>query len=161
RQSISSTTEVPSVVHAVATAMAAGGYPERDRFRMRLALEEALVNAVKHGNKGDATKRVRVRYQVTAAGVLVEVEDDGRGFDPREVPDACALENLERPAGCGLLLMRSYLTWVRFNPCGNCVTLYERRSDGPSNQPAGHASPETARRARPFVPVQRGTGPEE
>jgi serine/threonine-protein kinase RsbW len=128
---------------------------------MRLALEEALVNAVKHGNKGDATKRVRVRYQVTAAGVLVEVEDDGTGFDPLKVPDPCAPENLERLSGRGLLLMRSYMTWVRFNPCGNCVTLYERRSDGPGNQPAGRAGPETARRARPFVPVQRGTGPEE
>jgi serine/threonine-protein kinase RsbW len=125
---------MPSVVQAVASAMVAAGYPERDRFGMRLALEEALVNAVKHGNKGDATKRVRVRYQVAAAGVLVEVEDDGTGFDPRMVPDPCAPENLERPSGRGLLLMRSYMTWVRFNPSGNCVTLYERRSDRPANQ---------------------------
>jgi serine/threonine-protein kinase RsbW len=129
RQSISSTKEVPGVIRVVATAMAAEGYPEKDRFGMRLALEEALVNAIKHGNHNDPTKGVRVDYRVTAEGVLVEVEDDGAGFDPRKVPDPCAPENLERPGGRGLLLMRSYMTWVRFNPRGNRVTLYERRSD--------------------------------
>jgi serine/threonine-protein kinase RsbW len=136
RLTISSTKEVPTVLQAVATVMAAEGYPEQDRFGMRLALEEALVNAVKHGNQSDPTKCVRVGYQVTAEGVLVEVEDEGAGFDPRKVPDPCAPENLERPGGRGLLLMRSYMTWVRFNPCGNCVTLYERRSDGPGNHAA-------------------------
>jgi serine/threonine-protein kinase RsbW len=136
RQTISSTKEVPPVIRAVATAMAVEGYPEKDRFGMRLALEEALVNAIKHGNQSDPTKRVRVGYQVTAEGVLVEVEDEGAGFDARQVPDPCAPENLERPGGRGLLLMRSYMTWVRFNPCGNCVTLYERRSDSPGDRPA-------------------------
>jgi serine/threonine-protein kinase RsbW len=136
RQSISSTREVPPVVRAVATVMAAEGYPEKDRFGMCLALEEALVNAIKHGNQSDPTKRVRVGYRVTAGAVLVEVEDEGAGFDPRKVPDPCAPENLERPCGRGLLLMRSYTTWVRFNPRGNRVTLYERRSDGPGDRPA-------------------------
>jgi serine/threonine-protein kinase RsbW len=136
RLTISSTRDVPRVVQAVATAMAAEGYAEKARFGMRLALEEALVNAVKHGNQSDPTKCVRVGYQVTAKAVLVEVEDEGAGFDPDKVPDPCAPENLERPSGRGLLLMRSYMTSVRFNPCGNRVTLYKRRTDGPGNHAA-------------------------
>jgi serine/threonine-protein kinase RsbW len=150
RQRIASTEEVPLVVHGVAAAMVVAGYPEKDRFGMCLALTEALVNAVQHGNHSDPTKRVRVRHQVTAVRVLVEVEDDGAGFDPRKVPDPCAPENLERPGGRGLLLMRSSMTWVRFNPRGNRVTLCKRRSHRPSehpagtsarNPPAGHAGP--------------------
>jgi serine/threonine-protein kinase RsbW len=139
RQSISSTEQVPPVVHGVAAAMQVEDYPENDRFGMSLALNEALVNAVKHGNHSDPTKRVRVRHQVTAQRALVEVEDEGAGFDPRKVPDPCAPENLEQPGGRGLLLMRSYMTWVRFNPRGNRVTLYKRRSQRPSKHLAGTA----------------------
>jgi serine/threonine-protein kinase RsbW len=96
-----------------------------------LALEEAIVNGIKHGNQNDRTKRVRVRYQVKAGWVLGEVEDQGQGFDPNQVPDPLALENLDQTSGRGLLLMRSYMTWIRHNPHGNQVTLCKYRS--PSN----------------------------
>src|SRR5262249_47092972 len=99
RESVRSTTEVARVADAVAAAMAAAGYTDKDVFGMRLALEEAIVNAVKHGHQGDATKEVQVRYRVTPQQVLVEVEDQGPGFDPSEVPDPLAPENLERPSG--------------------------------------------------------------
>jgi serine/threonine-protein kinase RsbW len=108
--------------------MAAAGYPEKDLFRLRLALEEALVNAVKHGNRGDPAKQVRVRYQVTRERTLAEVEDEGEGFDPGQVHDPLAPENLERPGGRGLLLMRSFMTWCRFHGRGNRVTLCKDRS---------------------------------
>jgi serine/threonine-protein kinase RsbW len=116
------------VIEAIAAAMAAARYPEKDRFAVRLALEEAIVNAIKHGHRGDPTKRVRVRYQVSPNRVLAEVRDEGAGFDPRRVPDPLAPENLDRPSGRGLLLMRSYVTWLRFNERGNCVTLCKARS---------------------------------
>jgi serine/threonine-protein kinase RsbW len=104
------------------------GYPERDRFGVRLALEEALINAVKHGNRGDPAKRVRLRYRVTAPAVELEVEDQGEGFDPAAVPDPCAPENRERPGGRGLLMMRHYLDEVHYHGRGNRVTLRKRRS---------------------------------
>jgi serine/threonine-protein kinase RsbW len=112
-------------------AMAARGYPQQDRFAVRLALEEAVANAVQHGHGGDPSKEVRVRCRVTSAQVLAEVEDEGPGFDPTWVPDPTAPENLGKPRGRGLLLMRSYLTRVRFSGPGNRVTLCKRRSGRP------------------------------
>jgi serine/threonine-protein kinase RsbW len=120
--------EAPPVLDAVVAAMRAHGYSPRDCFGMRLCLEEALVNAVRHGNKEDPSKRVAVRYRVTQDGAVVEVEDEGPGFDPDAVPDPLAPENLEKPSGRGLLLMRHYLTSVDFNRKGNCVTLRRCRS---------------------------------
>jgi serine/threonine-protein kinase RsbW len=120
--------EVSPATRRVVNAMAGLGYPEGDRFAMRLALQEALVNAVKHGNGGDPAKRVRLRYRVSAACVELEVEDQGEGFDPAGVPDPCAPENLERPCGRGLLMMRHYLDEVHYHGRGNRVTLRKRRS---------------------------------
>jgi serine/threonine-protein kinase RsbW len=117
------------VIEFVVAAMAAEGYPRRDLFGMRLALEEALSNAVKHGHRGDPTKRISIRYRVNAQRVLAEVEDQGAGFDTQAVPDPLAPENLGRPSGRGLLLMRTYTTWVRYNERGNGVTLCKCRSD--------------------------------
>jgi serine/threonine-protein kinase RsbW len=125
---LSSTGEVAPLVEAVAAAMAALGYGRKDLFGMRLALEEALVNAIKHGHRYDRAKVVRVRYRVCQEHALVEVEDEGPGFDPFAVPDPTAAENLGRPCGRGVLLMRSYLTGVRYSGRGNCVTLWRRRS---------------------------------
>jgi serine/threonine-protein kinase RsbW len=126
--SLRHTAEIPSVVNAVAGAMAAAGFSEDDVFAVCLGLSEALLNAVLHGNGGDPAKQARVSYQVTAEQVLAEVEDEGPGFNPDAVPDPRAPENLERLGGRGLLLMRSYLTWVRYNPQGNGVVLCKCRS---------------------------------
>jgi serine/threonine-protein kinase RsbW len=126
--SFASAEQMPAVLNLVASAMAAAGYPEEDRFAAQLALDEAIRNALKHGNGGDRAKRVRVRYHVDARRVLAEVEDEGRGFDPAQVPDPRAVENLGRPGGRGVLLMRRYTTWLRFNERGNCVSLGWRRS---------------------------------
>lgn len=126
--SLRSMAEATPVLDGVARAMAEAGYPEKDCFGMRLALEEAVANAVKHGIRGDPSRRARVRYHIGVDCVLAEVEDDGPGFDPRRVPDPLAPENLERECGRGLLLMRSLLTWCRFNRRGNGVTLCKCRS---------------------------------
>ena len=91
-------------------------------------LEEALVNALRHGNKADPTRQVRVRYRVTAAGVWAEVEDEGPGFSPDAVPDPTSPERLEQPGGRGLALMRYYLSSVEYNDRGNVVTLCKWRS---------------------------------
>jgi serine/threonine-protein kinase RsbW len=128
RQRLSSTEEVPSAIQTVTEAMAGKGYTKYAIFGMTLAMEEALLNAIKHGNQGDPTKQVRVRHRATLERVVVQVEDDGLGFDPDKVPDPLTEENLERPSGRGLLLMRSYMTWIRINRRGNLVTLCKSRS---------------------------------
>ena len=66
---------------------------------------------------------ITLRYHVNENGVVAEVEDQGVGFDPAQVPDPLAPENLERPSGRGLLLMRAYMSQVCHNEQGNCVCL--------------------------------------
>jgi serine/threonine-protein kinase RsbW len=128
RVSVRAAAEISRVADAVVAAMAAAGYPDNDRFAVRLALEEAVANAVKHGHRGDPARRVRVCYQVRADRVLWEVEDQGAGFAPRRVPDPLDPENLDKPSGRGLLLMQACATWLRFNERGNRVTLCRARS---------------------------------
>jgi serine/threonine-protein kinase RsbW len=122
-------TDIPPILDRVVATMLCHGFGERDIFGMRLALEEAVVNAIKHGHKGDSSLVARIRYHVTSHEAVAVVEDQGQGFDPTQVPDPLAEENLERSSGRGLLLMRAYLTWVRFNRRGNVVTLCKSRSD--------------------------------
>jgi serine/threonine-protein kinase RsbW len=105
-------------------------YSDRDVFGVRLALEEALVNAIKHGNGMDPDKQVRVICRAGADHVYIEIEDQGEGFDPHDVPDPTALENLERPCGRGIMLMRAFMTRIEYNPAGNCVILEKHRDQG-------------------------------
>lgn len=104
------------------------GYPRKDMFAVRLALHEAVSNAFRHGNRGDQTKRIHIRYLVTVPEVLLEVEDEGGGFDPDQVPDPLLEPYVDRPGGRGLFLMRTYMTWVSFNSEGNRVTMSRYRS---------------------------------
>ncbi len=120
--------DMNTVLDFVAEAMAGESYPQQAVYAVRLALAEALGNAVRHGHRGDPALPVRVRHHVDARRVLVEVEDQGPGFDPAAVPDPTAAENLERPSGRGLFLMRRYVDWVRYNGRGNVVTLCKYRS---------------------------------
>src|SRR5687768_9878939 len=72
-------------------------FTEREVFGIKLAIEEALVNAIKHGNQLDRAKNVHVTYHVRADRFEVQIADEGQGFDPADVPDPTAPENLERP----------------------------------------------------------------
>ncbi len=96
---------------------------DHDIFSIRLALEEALVNAIKHGNQMDRTKKVQVSYRLSAERFDVSISDEGEGFDPNDVPDPTAIENLERPCGRGLMLMRHYMSEVQYNARGNGVVM--------------------------------------
>jgi serine/threonine-protein kinase RsbW len=119
--------EVQTTLTAIVAALEEAGYSHREVFSVRLSLEEAMVNALKHGHRGDATKQVQIRFRVTPGCAFAEVEDQGPGFDPESVPDPLAEENRLNEHGRGLLLMRHYMTCVRFNDIGNRVTLCKRR----------------------------------
>jgi serine/threonine-protein kinase RsbW len=121
-------TEMEPVLADVLESLERAGFNDREKFSVRLALEEAIMNAIRHGHRYDRTKYVCVRYRVTAECLLVEIEDQGQGFDPRTVPDPRAPENLEREGGRGLFLMYSYMTWVRYNERGTCVTMCKCRN---------------------------------
>ena len=103
-------------------------FAEHDLFGVRLALEEALVNAIKHGNRLDPTKNVRVQWIIDHERVVIEIEDEGEGFDPGDVPDPTADENLERPCGRGIHLMRAFMTSIDYYGRGNRVVLIKART---------------------------------
>ena len=126
-----STCEVSACINSLIDALAPLDFGERDLFGIRLALEEAIVNGIKHGNRNDPTKAVQIRHQITDTEFLIEITDEGRGFDPDGVPDPLAPENLQRPGGRGVFLMRHYMTWVSYNERGNCVTMCRRRAPSP------------------------------
>jgi serine/threonine-protein kinase RsbW len=120
--------DIARVIQVITGALGAAGHPEKEIYRVHLALEEAVVNAHKHGHTGDWGKPVAVRFHVSADAMVAEVEDQGPGFDPAAVPDPLAPEHLERPTGRGLLLMRTYLSGVCHNQQGNCICLCKHQT---------------------------------
>jgi serine/threonine-protein kinase RsbW len=97
-------------------------------FAIHLALEEALLNAFKHGNKYDPTKNVHIAYLVTEDKFEISVEDQGTGFYPDRLPDPRSEENLYKPCGRGVLLMRSYMDVVEYNQNGNRVHMIKYKN---------------------------------
>jgi len=119
----SDTGEARKVQDDIERLIQGGLASDQEIFSVRLALEEALVNAIKHGNQMDRTKKVRISYRLLSGRLDVRITDEGPGFDPSDVPDPTAIENLERPCGRGLMLMRHYMTEVDYVGCGNTVTM--------------------------------------
>jgi serine/threonine-protein kinase RsbW len=109
---------------------------ENDIFGIHLAVEEALVNAIKHGNQYDDRKQVHFLFKVCGDRVLVEIRDEGEGFDPRNVPDPTEDVNLETPSGRGIMLMRNFMSRVEYNDAGNHVVMEKVRHEG--NGANGH-----------------------
>ncbi len=104
------------------------GYSGSVAFAIRLALEEGLNNAINHGNHRDPTRTVSIAYDVSDRCAAITITDDGDGFDPSSVPDPTIDENLEKPSGRGIMLMKAYMDEVRFNDRGNQVHMVKRNT---------------------------------
>ncbi len=122
----SNLTQAKEAADRIVDLVAETGYADEAVFAVKLALEEAVINAIKHGNGNDPGKSVVVKYAVSPREVIIEVADDGCGFCPADVPDPTADENLECPCGRGIMLMRHYMDEVSYGPEGNCVRMVKR-----------------------------------
>jgi serine/threonine-protein kinase RsbW len=111
---------------AILDAIEENGYSEEAIFAIKLALEEALTNAVKHGNRSDPDKRVHVRFSVSQSKAVIIVRDDGEGFDPGGIPDPTEPDRLSLPSGRGIMLMRAYMTHVEYRRNGTELYLLKR-----------------------------------
>ncbi len=127
--SVRSPADMSAVIENVACKMADSGFPRRDIVGVRVALEEAVLNSFKHAYHNTPGKSVIIRHSIDREQVLLEVEDQGTGFNPDAIPDPTAPENWERDSGRGIFLMRSYMNSVCFNDRGNCVTLCKHPSE--------------------------------
>jgi serine/threonine-protein kinase RsbW len=97
--------------------------PRRVRFNLRVALAEALANAIAYGNRLDPHRLVRVHVEAGPDAVRIRVTDDGDGFDPAAVPDPTLPQHLEREDGRGLFVLQHLVDRVDFNDRGNSVCL--------------------------------------
>jgi len=122
------------------------GLGEDERHWVDLAVREAVANAIKHGNRGEAGKKVEIDLAVEGDEVVVQVADEGEGFDPGTVNDPRAPENLLRPDGRGLFYMQSFMDRVDYavrSEGGTVVTLRKQvggpaRNGGPDEaEPPG------------------------
>ena len=99
------------------------GFEGHNFFAINLALEEALTNAIKHGNRLDPRKKVRVEAKVTPRRAEIVVEDEGEGFERGGVPDPTTRDNLEKASGRGILLMEAYMSEVKWDRGGRRVRM--------------------------------------
>jgi serine/threonine-protein kinase RsbW len=129
RTCISTPAELGQVSDEIEFRMRLLGYSHRDRFALRLALQEAVVNGFRHGNRGDPNKHLWIAFLVGSQEALIQVRDEGAGFDHANLPNPLAKEKPDRPGGRGVFLMRMYTSWMSYNESGNRVTLCRRRSN--------------------------------
>ena len=103
-------------------------FGEEEIFGIHLALEEALVNAIQHGNQGDAAKFVSVESLITPEKIDLSITDEGTGFNPEGLPDPRCEKNLYKCSGRGVLLIRAYMDVVEYNDRGNCIHMVKYRT---------------------------------
>jgi len=115
RLDIASRIEMLDMVQAVLTHLCGVlGFNEEAVHYMSVAIRESVVNAIKHGNKLDESKRVVVEFVMLTGALEVRVQDQGAGFDPASVPDPVAEENLLKAYGRGIFFMKSFMDDVAY-----------------------------------------------
>ena len=142
---------IPPMIEHLQSHMVA--WDETDRLRVGVALDESLLNAMHHGNlevdstlrdQGDGSgyqkaiaernqeplfrdRRVRIEAKISNEEIKLSIADEGPGFMPDAVPDPTSCENLHKPSGRGLLLIRTFMSEVQHNETGNAITMIKRR----------------------------------
>lgn len=115
-------------IEELMNALESAGWEGRDVFHIQMAIEEAVVNAIEHGNKRDATKQVHIVFAVDAESAEMTITDQGDGFDHQNVADPTEEERLDQPRGRGVLLIRELMTQAQYNQKGNSVWMRKERS---------------------------------
>jgi serine/threonine-protein kinase RsbW len=103
-------------------------WSDKDVFAVELALEEALTNAVKHGNNSEPSKSVRFDCKLHENKIYARIEDEGSGFDPYSLADPREQENQMIESGRGVLLIKHFVTKVEWNDRGNVIEFEKERS---------------------------------
>jgi len=127
--------DIELVLDILLDALQRNGFSGQEIAGIHLSLTEAIINAVKHGHRHDASKQVRIRYLINSSGLLAQVEDEGSGFRLASVLGVPPSDSSACESGRGLLLMQHHMTEVRYNGVGNCVTLIKRRACNGSRTP--------------------------
>ncbi len=124
----SDTDEGHAVIEQLTQALQSHGWDGRDLFHIHMAVEEAVVNAIEHGNKRHPEKSVHIDFRVSEDLVEMEITDQGEGFDPSTLPDPTDDELLEVPRGRGVHLIRQLMSDIQYNEKGNSLLMRKIRS---------------------------------
>jgi serine/threonine-protein kinase RsbW len=111
--------------HTASEVAARAGLGEDEQYQVAMAVREAAVNAVLHGNAYDPGKRFVVAYETTDEALVITITDQGKGLDPEQIPDPLSPENLMKGSGRGIFLIRAFMDEVKIrntNP-GTEITL--------------------------------------
>ncbi len=114
------------VLHYLMERVAKLGIVQPNRSNLYVALDEAFVNAVVHGNENDPRKLVRITAELSAEEARFTIEDEGKGFKVGELPDPCDPSNLFKTSGRGVLLIHNIMDEVQYNERGNRLTMVKR-----------------------------------
>ncbi len=118
------------------------GFDDDATMWIGMAVREAVINAIKHGNQQDQSKQVDIRFSINADTIFVQVSDQGGGFDPTNLPDPLDPENLLKPSGRGIFYIRSFMDQVEFSshPGGGTVVkmLRRKRPEGDGIKDVNH-----------------------
>ena len=117
-----------AAIEELMSALGMAGWEGMDLFRIQMAIEEAVVNAIEHGNKKSLDKKIRLVFVVTPEKAVMTISDEGAGFDHRNVADPTTEELIDKPRGRGVMLMRELMNEVHFNEVGNQVVMVKLRS---------------------------------
>jgi len=117
------------VLGEVLGQLRSGRWDAHDLFSVHLAMEEALVNAIQHGNRFDQDKQVRITCRISPNLVRIEISDEGPGFDPAVIPDPTDAAHIASPGGRGVMLIKAFMTRVQYDASGNRVILEKERGD--------------------------------
>ena len=116
------------VIRELVQQLEQSGWENKDVFGIHMAMEEAIMNAIEHGNQSDPAKRVHIVIELADDRFEARITDQGDGFDLDDVPDPTADENLEKTSGRGVMLIQHFVDQVCYNEVGNSVHLVKQRS---------------------------------
>lgn len=111
--SIGSSFEYLDLIQAVTDSITSMmGFETDTAYWIGMSVRESVINAMSHGNKLDVSKKVGVKYEISKEQLTIQVNDEGKGFDPQTIADPLDPENLLKPSGRGIFYIRSFMDEV-------------------------------------------------
>lgn len=120
--------ECVTLIRQMLAGLESFGWTQQDVFGIHMAIEEAVMNAIKHGNKEDSDKKVQVEIEIDVNNFYAKISDQGCGFCMEEVPDPTLEENLEKTSGRGVMLIKNFVDDCKYNEVGNSVELRKSKT---------------------------------
>ena len=116
------------IIELLLNQLNSANWPNKNVFGIHMAMEEAIMNAIRHGNQCAPDKQVHVLIAISADQFYAKITDQGDGFDPSSVPDPTLDENIGKTCGRGVTLMRNFVDEVIYNEKGNSVELKKSKT---------------------------------